>query len=601
MLFYLASWILLAMSGAVIGSAILAITKSSVFSHFGDRMITTTWLGLLTIGTTLLGLSVILPLSPTISFGLLAILTAVAVSTNAVRRDLRIPLQYLTSSVVLSLGILAVIAALNSTRLVEAYDTGLYYYQLIRWLSQYGTVPGLALIFRTLGYSSSWFALAAPFDFGPFQGRVAGLVGGLAILLCLLHFALAVSRIVQHRADRADWFLAGGYTLIFLVCFSWAFEVSLSPDLPVWILTLLIGWLMLFAGRPGLARDSGLRSGHSPILPLILALGATSIKRSAAPTVVIAGLFYWFNSTAKWNIRLVYGSIAALFALPMLVANVASSGCPLYPNSLLCLDVSWGVGKAGAQLVTADVASWARWGGSAPSGATAWNWMLPWISHLDKLLLISFCGVCLLGFVAARGWRAGKSSLYVLGLSLVGTAFVFVTAPNPRFGAGYLALYPALFLAAVGPHLAGSVRWRLVDPDRLKRSTTLAHLLLGLAVLVAAQGSVRELRLRRKIEGLKNLETPTDSKFLSRLLLPPAVGKSPGDLVVIKNRRFDRLIALELTTERSNGIEYRRPLNTDQCWAAALPCVPTSLEGDVRLRYPDNGFRSGFTRSANFP
>lgn len=596
MLFSLASWVLLGMSGAIIGSAMLAITKSSVFSHFGDRLIVSIWLGMLIISTTFLGLSVILALSPAISFSLLAILTTVALSTRAVRRDLGISLQYLTSPVVLGVGILAVIAALNSTRLVEAYDTGLYHYQQTHWLSEYGTIPGLALILTQFGYSSSWLALAAPFDFGPFQGRISGLVGGLAVFLCLLHFALAASRIFQHRAERADWFLAGGYTLIFLVCFSWAFEVSLSPDVPVWILTLLVGWTMLIAGRPGL----GLRSGCSPILPLILAFGAITVKLSAVPIVVIAGLFYWFNSTEKWSTRLVLASFASLVTVPVFIANFVSSGCLLFPNSLLCVDVPWGFGKAAAQPITTDIINWARWGGPPPLGATAWNWVLPWILHLDKLLLISFCGSCLLGFVVARGWRVDKSLLYVLGLSLVGTAFVSMNAPNPRFGAGYLALCPALFLAAVGPLLGSLVCGRLVHPRALKGSTPLVYLLVGLALLVAAQGCVRELRLRRNLEGLKGLRMPTDSN-LSRFLLPPALAKYPGDLMVIRSRRDNRLVGLELATERSNGIEYRRPVTTDQCWGITLPCLPTSLKGDVRLRYPDNGFRSGFARSANFP
>jgi len=598
MLFCLVSWILLAISGAAVGSAILAITRSSVFAHFGDRMITATWLGVLVLGSTLLGLSVILPLSPAVGFGLLAILTIVAVSSNAVRRDLKISLQYLASSVVLSLGTLAVIAALNATRWVEAFDTGFYHYQLTRWLSEYGTVRGLALLHVRFGFSSSWFALAAPFDFGPFRGRICGVFGGLAILLSLLHFALAVSRILQHRADRADWFLAGGYILIFAICFTWAFEVSLSPDVPAWVLTLLVGWLMLFAGRARLPTESRPSPSYSSILPLILALGATTVKLSAAPIVVVVGIFYWLNSSAKWSARLVSGCIGGLLVVPMCAASVVSSGCPFFPNSLLCLDVPWGIGKVGAQITAAGINDFAQWGGPTPSGATARDWMLPWILHLDKLALVSFCVICLLGFVAARGWRVHKSFLFVLGLVLGGTVFVSVTAPNPRFGAGYLSLYPALFLAAVGPDLEGWAHRRFVYTGRLKRLTSPAYVVVGLAGLVAIQGSLGELRLRRAVEGLKYVQMPADSNLLNRLLLPPALAKSTGDLVIEKNRRVDRVARLQLTTERSHGIEYRRP-GFGQCWAATLPCLHAPLEGDVRLRFPNNGLGSGFARSAN--
>jgi hypothetical protein len=596
MLFYLLSWIVLCASGAAIGSAILTVTKSAVFHHSADRTITAIWLGLLTVAASFLGLSVAWPLSPVVSMGLLAILTVAAVSIEGVRRDLQMSVRYLKSRTALALGIVAITTALNSTRLVEAFDTGLYHYQQTRWLSRFGTIPGLALLHFRFGFSSSWFALAAPFDSGPFQGRVAGLVGGLAIFLSLVHFGLAVARILEDRADEADWFLAGGYTLVFLVCFSWAYEVSLSPDLPVWILTLLTGWLMLLTGRGDRVRDAGLSS----ILPLILASVATGLKLSAIPLAVMAWVFYWSNSTLKLSTRVVCGALASLAAAPVIVANVVSSGCPVYPNPFLCLNVPWGIGKAGAQLVAADTVSWARWGGPAPPGTAPQNWILPWILHMDKLLLISFCAVCLLGFLAARGWRANRALLYVLGLSLVGCVFVFVTAPNPRFGAGYLSLFPALFLAAVGSHIKDFIYRRLVDAPRFQ-SEALAYLLVGIAVLVGAQGVIRELRLRRNLEAVGSLHMTMDSHLTSRLVLPPRLAQVPGDAVIIKNRRLDRIAGLELTIEHSNGIEYRRPLNGEQCWAAVLPCLPTVLDGGVRLRSTDNGLRSGFIRVTNSP
>jgi len=311
--------------------------------------------------------------------------------------------------------------------------------------------------------------------------------------------------------------------------------------------------------------------------------------------VVVAGLFYGFNSAQKWSTRAFCSLIASLIILPILAANIVSSGCPLYPNSLLCLDVSWGVGKAAAQRLSAGVENWARWGKPAPSEATPWNWILPWISHLDKLLLISFCGVCFLGFLFARGWRMGRSSLYVLGLSLVGTAFVFMTAPNPRFGAGYLALYPAMFLAAIGPRLGDLVLRPALVPTSLKGSAALAYVLLTLAGLLGVQGFARELRLRRKVESL-NFQMPTDSELSRRVFIPPPLARSSGDLAIRKNRRFDGVEYFKLVTERSNEIVYRRPVNGDQCWAAVLPCLPTSIEKDVQLRYPQNGLRSGFIR-----
>ena len=599
MLLTLASWILLVASAAAVGSAVLAITRSSFFLHFGDRMITATWLGLLIIAAILLGLSIGLPLSPGIGLSVMVVLAISAASAKAVRRDFRISGSYLRSAGGIGLGTLAVIVALNSTRLVEAYDTGLYHYPLTRWLSTYGTVRGLALIHFRFGFSSSWFALAAPFDFGPFQGRIAGMFGGLAIFLCLSHFGLAISRLLQRRGNKADWFLAGGYVFIILVCLNWAFEVSLSPDVPVWILTLLVAWLMLAATpfKPAKKKDPQGAPDYSLVAILILALGTITLKPSAAPIVMVAGIFYWFNSPTAWGRRLMSALISGSIAVPVVLANLTSSGCPLYPNSQLCLNVPWGIGKAGAQVISADIADWGRFREGASSAATGWSWVVPWISQPDKLALTVLCGMCLAGFVAFRGWRADKSFLYVVGLALVGTIFLLVTAPNPRFGAGYFALYPALLLGTVGPKYEGLIRRVPGDVHGRAKSTTLGYVFVGIAALLAGYGTVRELKIRRGMEASTHFLMPEDSNLVHRLVLPPALATSPGDLVITKNRRLDRVGRLELATERSNGIEYRTPKDRDQCWAAALPCIPALPENGVSLRRPANGFSSGFIRS----
>jgi len=579
-----------------VGSALLSLAGGSVFSRFGDRMIAATWLGLLTIAALLLGLSVVVPLSPAVGFGAIAILSAIAVSAKSVRQDFRTLFGSLTKPVMLGAGTLAIAAALNATRFVEAYDTGLYHYPLTRWLSTYGTVRGLALIHFRFGFSSSWFALAAPFDFAPLQGRMAALLGGLASFLCLAHLALVVSRIVQRRADRADWFLAGGYIFVLVVCFSWAFEVSLSPDVPVWILTLLVGWLMLVSGQRG-AGAAKLGAGLSPLVVLLMALCTLTLKPSAAPILAVAGLFYLFTSPLRWPMRLLQGAVAGVMAVPIVAANLTSSGCPVYPNSMMCLDVPWGVGKAAARVIATDIGDWGRWRDAATSaGPPAGNWMASWIMQPDKLALVAFCGICLFGFLAARGWRAGRAILYVLALALFGTAFLLVNAPNPRFGVGYFALFPALLLAAVGPELERAVRPRLGNSE-LTAVNALAYGLVGIAVVVAAHAGIREHRLNRELQGSDSLQMGADSEFTHRLLLPPALASSPGDLVITRNRRLSRVGRLELVTDSSNGIDYRSPKDRDQCWGAALPCVPTQLEGDVSLRVPSDGIRSGFVRS----
>jgi hypothetical protein len=120
---------------------------------------------------------------------------------------------------------------------------------------------------------------------------------------------------------------------------------------------------------------------------------------------------------------------------------------------------------------------------------------------------------------------------------------------------------------------------------------------LGIAALLALQCGISELKMTRKVEAAVKSPILADSRFGHRLLLPPSVARFPGDLLIMENRKMDRIGALELVREQSNGVEYWRSLDAEQCWAVSPLCLPESLEGDVRLRRPDRGFRSGFIRT----
>src|ERR1019366_3156353 len=71
------------------------------------------------------------------------------------------------------------LALFVSTRDVSFYDTALYHQQAVKWLSTFGLVPGLALLHFRLGFTSSWFAFAAPMNSGMLAGRASSILGGL--------------------------------------------------------------------------------------------------------------------------------------------------------------------------------------------------------------------------------------------------------------------------------------------------------------------------------------------------------------------------------------------------------------------------------------
>lgn len=85
MLFSLLAWLLLTVSAVIVGSAILSTAGAPEFRHFGDQLIVAAWLGLLVFASTLLGISLFLPLQPGIGFALLAAMTVLATGSKGSR------------------------------------------------------------------------------------------------------------------------------------------------------------------------------------------------------------------------------------------------------------------------------------------------------------------------------------------------------------------------------------------------------------------------------------------------------------------------------------------------------------------------------------
>ncbi|MCG8365259.1 MAG: hypothetical protein MJA27_18260, partial [Pseudanabaenales cyanobacterium] len=72
-----------------------------------------------------------------------------------------------------------------------------------------------------------------------------------------------------------------------------------------------------------------------------------------------------------------------------------------------------------------------------------------------------------------------------------------------------------------------------------------------------------------------------DGKIQSRLLLPP------------------ELPNVNIEASRVNDIEYVYPLYPfyKACWASKLPCAPSPIEQNIKLRKPSQGLGAGFIQA----
>jgi hypothetical protein len=346
------------------------------------------------------------------------------------------------------------------------------------------------------------------------------------------------------------------------------------------------------------------------LIPLLLAAGAVGVKLNALPLLVVACVYYVWR--VGLNVRRVLraGALVALLLLPTLAHRFFVSGCPLYPSKVLCVEAPWAVGVKQAELHTRVIREWARWDGRKPEWANGWNWVGPWLTRgftpknapvplfcllvmcvgacvrartrlraQGALLLLAGCAGLVL-FLLIRGggllmvlvataaavvaltrWGVElKGRAWVLAAGLAGTALMLYAGPALRFGLGYTAILFAALLVPVALRFAGDVwpRWATLD------------------VLLTACGLLL-FTLTVAIEAGTYIGAGVEGRF-RRLLVPPPLPEAV------------------LSTREVNGLRYSVTVESEQCWAAAVPCAPSELPEDMTLRDPARGLGAGFVR-----
>lgn len=501
----------------------LALTRGVT----ADRPFVAYWIGLLATANVLLGVSTVVPLTPAVGLTIGGVMAGGALSRPDVRREIA---GWRPRPSIAAWGLLGVVRPLAP---VPTYDTGLYHYQAVRWLAEHGTVPGLALVHGRFGFVSSWFALAAPLDFSPLEGRQTAVLGALVLVPITLQIAAAAWRLSREAGQPADVVLLVGLTLGAAYAIWTGIGVSLSPDLPLFFIPTVIIATMV--------RD---REASARALWLLAVLGVT-LKLSALPLALGVGLWAVVRCREwRW-----FTGVGAAAVLPLVAAFLVVSGCLLYPIALTCLEPSWGVTRQSAAQMSWIIEQWAKWGASSPPESTSsLGWLPAWFAKrpMSGLVDLTFLASIPVVVVVAVRRRDRRRMLWPAGVAWAGAAFALVMGPDWRFMAGYLAIGISVAAAMVWP----TPRWLTVPPVAW---TAAAAIPVVATAAIAFRSAVP-------------------------LLVPPDMPHPPA-----------------LRLMNADGWSYRVPVDDDRCWSARLPCAPHPIEDEPRLR--GDTLDGGFTRT----
>jgi uncharacterized MnhB-related membrane protein len=326
--------------------------------------------------------------------------------------------------------ILVGLSAFFQRHTFTSYDNGLYHLQAVKWNSEFPITPGLANLHGRLGFNSVLYLIA------PLDDRAGfGWVSGLLLLLFVLISCYA--RFTQARRNTVEfWFLGLAIALLALGApGAQGWTGVLNADGFVAILTVY--WVCI-----ALSLDYRPQTN----VPLLLLTGvlALTVKLSAAPLFLLALLAAWRHRKAAGVSLPKTAAAVAIFLGLWMARDVALSGCAVYPVPQTCrFDLPWAVSRAQAEFETLSIKAWAR----APHRfdhakvMSDWAWLGPWgLRTLQnwnvQFFLFGGLAGCVSVLAGARVTRLVAATFAGLCLCL---GYWFLSAPDVRFGSGYLA------------------------------------------------------------------------------------------------------------------------------------------------------------------
>jgi hypothetical protein len=458
-------------------------------------------------------------------------------------------------------------------------DTAYYHAPSIRWISEYGVVPGLGNLLSPLAVDYLWFQPAALFGFSfLLPHRLHALMGFTAFWA----FCFALGGLKEWLSGNAGPTPSNLFRALSLVPLLEIgnYIVSDSGDEPAAVFVLVA---VALGCRYIEWRHEPASSRALFLAVLILVSFAVGLKWSALPLAVLALSFTLHRVRAVgWAPLATAAGIGALILAPKLIRSVVLSGYLVYPFPALdWFGVDW---KMPAEVVAAEkayVESMARIRFDQPGqrlegGFSDWfsDWVIRFVSTPVACLLIASAVLALLALLLRPAPVVGFMRRYgeLFAAILLALAYWFVTAPHVRFAYGFLAAASILFLTGF------VFSWRAPQAATTNHSASVASagepanprnagIGVGLAFVFAA---ALLFSTPRPFPGDALATGITFTDFYPHRIDRMRRGKVSRSPFTFQ----DAYPEVPIQLFRLGDLALYRPLTGQHCWDAPLPCTP---------------------------
>ena len=364
-------------------------------------------------------------------------------------------IRVLTPARVLGGILLFILFAYGTSDGIIHYDTGLYHAQSIRWIEEYGVVPGLGNLHVRLAYNSAAFALSALYSFAFLGNQSYHCCVGLLALLLLYTCMESIShkRICKPTLSGLVRLLAVYYLLNI-------YDEMISPAsdyfMMIMVFYIVIRWLELLENK---------EQSYLPYALLsVMCVSVITIKLSGAMILllVIKPAVMMVREKRVREILMFLG-LGTVTVLPFLIRNVIISGWLVYPFS--SIDLFSFDFKIPRGVVLYDAKEIRAYGKGIYDPAryeeAITKWLPDWFKSLgavDKgFFLLAIISCIMLVILGIYAWKRKKEIVDFLHIFAVMEAcFIFwlMSAPLIRYGCVFLWIFPTLICGFVYIHIS---------------------------------------------------------------------------------------------------------------------------------------------------
>lgn len=322
----------------------------------------------------------------------------------------------------------------------EHYDTSLYHAQAIRWIEEYGVVPGLGNLHNRFAYNSAFMVLQALFSMKWLAGQSLHTLNGFLCCMALIYSLLSNKLLIGKKPATSDFFKI--VTIIYIILSREDISSPASDTLAMLlVLYVFTKWSEFVEQKEN--------DNRFFIFLGVVSLYAITVKLSTAGCV-FALLYAAILLLMKRNIKglLQTAIISLIIVIPWLTRNVIISGYIVYPYPQLdFFNVDWKMPKPMLTYDSREIMVWGRGYKDVIQFEVPFSeWFIHWFNnaYFKEIIFLGLFSTVLLIIYLIWRWALKRKIKWetdiMLLCSIINLAVWLFSAPLMRYGMVYLLI-----------------------------------------------------------------------------------------------------------------------------------------------------------------